>query len=343
MPKEQDEIEDMDVDSSTASEDVAAEVSQEAEAAAAESSTATDETEVDTLSIVRDVVSGTQGEPAAAASSAEGEEAGDQEVEGQDSQEQAPDDYSDVPFHKHPRFKQLISERDSLRGDSVEYRKITTYLDQNGLTYQEAAEGLEVMALMKLDPEKAWAALEPRVKMLLEATGRVLPQDLAERVKAGELTKAVALELSQERARNKAIAARQKFEAEHGQRQQQTQAVQAVVTAAQAWEADRELKDPNFAAKRPRIMEKLAFLHATEGRPNSPDGVKAQLKKAYDAVNKEIGSQAAPAPAARPVPQKKPALRPVVGGQVAGNAQPAAGGPKSTMDVIKNVLSKKSA
>jgi hypothetical protein len=337
MPKEPDEIEDM--DSSTVSEDAAVEVSQEVEAAAAESSTATDETEVDTLSIVRDVVGDEKSEETEAASSAEGEEAGDQTVDGQDSQEPDPDDYSDVPFHKHPRFKQLIGERDSLRGESVEYRKITTYLDQNGLSLQEAAEGLEVMALMKLDPEKAWAALEPRVKTLLEATGRVLPQDLAERVKKQEITREFAMELSRERAGRKALEARQNFEREHGQRQQQTEAQTAVVSTVTTWERDRELKDPDFAAKRPRVMEKLAFLHATEGRPNSVDGVKAQLKRAYDAVNKEIGTVI---PVTRPAPQRKP-IRPVTGGQVAGNAQPAGNGPKSTMDVIKNVLAAKSA
>lgn len=332
MPdRELDEIEEMDAVSSVASEDVAADAAPAEDVAAAESSPATDENVSDTLSIVRDVVAANQ-EAEAAASSAEGEEAGDLAVDGQDSQEQDPDDYSDVPFHKHPRFKQLIGERDSLRGESVEYRKITTYLDQNGLSYQEAAEGLEVMALMKLDPEKAWAALEPRVKLLLEATGRVLPQDLAERVKNKEISREFALELSKERAGRKSLEARQQFEREHGERRQQTQAVTAIVDTATSWERDRELKDPNFGAKRPRIMEKLAFLHATEGRPTSVEATKAQLKKAYDAVNAEIGTQPAPA-AARPAPPRKPAVRPVTGGQVAGNASQSA--PKSTLEVIR--------
>jgi hypothetical protein len=62
----------------------------------------------------------------------------------------------------------------------------------------------------------------------------------------------------------------------------------------------------------------------TEGRPNTPEGVKAQLEKAYKAVNATFRPPA-------PVPQRRP-VAPVTGGQVAGNQRPEA---MSTLDIVK--------
>src|SRR4051812_45295358 len=88
--------------------------------APAESSPATDETEADTLSVVRDVVDARTSEEAAAAPSAEGEDTG----EGADDTAGAEDNenFSDVPFNQHPRFKHLVAERNTFRQDAGRYR-----------------------------------------------------------------------------------------------------------------------------------------------------------------------------------------------------------------------------
>jgi len=342
MPKEMDEIEDMDTESSTVPEDAVSEVAEQAaEAAPAESSTATDETEVDTLSIVRDVVGDTKEAPAEAAPSAEGEEGtGEGADDTTQAEEGAPDDYSDVAFHKHPRFQQLVRERNDLRGPAQEWAKVTKYMDDTGLSPAEAANGVTIMGLAKLNPIEAFKQVAPWFKTLAIAAGEILPDDLAARVQKGELPKDVAFEMSRLQAATKSQQVQQQFNAQRGERQQQTEADKALTTAAAVWENDRQLKDPNFAAKAPRIMEKLAFFHATEGKPRDVAGVKAQLKRAYDAVNKEIGPVAAPA--ARPAPQKKPAITPVRGGSVAGTARAEApSGTRKTIDIINDVLAKR--
>lgn len=337
-PEVTDEIEDMVEDSSTPIEDAVVDEAKPAEeAASADPSPATDETEVDTLSIVRDVV-GEQEEAAEAAPSAEGEEeTGLGEDETTPDEEQS-DDYSDVPFNQHPRFKQLITERNSLRGDAGEYRKITAFMDANALTAEEAANGVTIMGLAKLNPVEAFKQVAPWFKQLAIAAGEILPDELQQRVQKGELTRDIAFELSRTKAATAAQRVRQDFEQQRGQRMQQTEATQAVVTAAASWEQDRQLKDPNFAAKLPRIQEKLAFLHATGQKPTTPDGVRTQLKTVYEAVNREIGAAAA----SQTRQQRKPEKTPVRGGQVAGNARPAApSGSRSTIDIINDVVSKR--
>jgi hypothetical protein len=331
-PKETDEIEDMDVESSTASEDAVSHEVEETEVAApAESSTATDETEVDTLSIVRDVV-GAEQETAEAASSAEGEEE-QVEGEGEGTPKEPSDDYSDVPFNQHPRFKQLINERNAYRGDAAEYRKVTAFMDANALTAEEAANGISIMGLAKLNPVEAFKQIAPWFKQVAIAAGEILPDDLAARVQKNELTKEAAFEISRLQAAQKAGSVRQEFEQKRGQRTQQMESVNAVRGAAERWEADRQLKDPNFAAKLPRIQEKIAFLHATGQRPTTPEGVREQLKLVYAAVNREAGAAAAAVTRQQP---KRPAVVPVRGGQVAGTAREVApSGTRTTLDIIK--------
>lgn len=333
---ETDEIEDMDVDSSTASEDVAEVEAQSAETeAAAESSPATDETEPDTLSIVRDVVGAETEETAEAASSAEGEEG---TVQGDESGSSEPsDDYSDVPFNQHPRFRELLGKWHAAEQDAGRYRNVQAYIEQHGLTAEEAANGITIMGLAKLNPREAFKQAAPWFKSLAIAAGEILPDDLAQRVQKGELSKDVAQELSRSRAENAAQTTRQQFEQQRGERERTTAAAQALTTAAATWEQDRTLKDPNFAAKLPRIQEKIAFLHATGQRPTTPEGVRDQLKTVYEAVNRELGAAAA---AKTRQQQRKPAITPVRGGAVAASAQTQSSpnGKRSTVDIIKEQL-----
>lgn len=333
MPKDLDEIEEMETDSSIVSEDEHVEVAQAAEGEHADSSNATDETEADTLSVVRDVVAERpEGEEAAAASSAEGEEDGET---GTDLAEVDNEGYTDVPFHKHPRFQHLIHEKNLLQEDATRYRNVQAFIDQNGLSGEEVANGFDIMAKMKTDPSAAFALLKPLFKDVAIAAGEILPDDLADRVAKKELSREAAFELSRTRAAVKARDFRDQFQQQTGQRQQQIEHGQTLRSTAQNWLNDRRIKDPSFATKESRLHEKIAFLHATEGKPSDVEGVRAQLKKAYDAINAELAPAAVQrpgAPAARPPVRK--AIRPVTGGSVA-NAP--ASKPKSTIDVIRQV------
>jgi hypothetical protein len=326
-----DEIEDMAPDSS-------AEVDLDASATAGKpsgevdnaiSSAATDEIEADALSVVRNVVDQREAPEAETAPSAEGEEAGDDAGDGPSQTDS--EDFSDVAFHKHPRFQQIVRERNSFREDAGRYRNVQTYLDDNGLSAEEAADGLMLMGMMKTDPIQAWKALKPRVQNLLVAAGEILPDDLAKRVEARELTRDGAFEINRAKAAQKAFEARQQFNQQREQRRGSNQLQRSIHDTVSTWETDRQLKDPNFTSKLPRIQEKIAFIHATEGVAKDVDSTKRQLKRAYDAVNKELSAVSPSQPQARAL-QRKPAVTPVRGGQVAANTRAE---PRSTLDIVR--------
>lgn len=291
--------------------------------AAADSSNATDANETEetsVLSIVRDAV-GEKKEETPAASSATGEEDAST-----DDPAAGPDDenYSDVPFHKHPRFQSLLTERNTFKQDATRYRNVQTFLDEQGLGAEETAELLEIGGLMKRNPAEAWARMKPQIQQLLISAGEFLPDDLRQRVQAGELTQDAAIEVSRSRAKVQSIEHSRSFEQQRIERQQEAEKIEAVKSAANSWAADRALKDPNFDAKMPALQREIAWRQSQEGRPNTPDGVRKQLKECYDAVNATFQPPA-------PVVQKAP-VTPVRGGRVAGDVRPE---PKSVLDIVR--------
>ncbi len=314
-------------DNSAITDDVKPEAAASAEPSATPAATSPatgDNDEKDLLSVVRDVVDERQ-KPSAAASPAEGDEPALEA--GGTPKEQDNEEFSDVPFHKHPRFRQLVEQRNSFKADAERYQNVQNFLESNGLTSEEAADGLSIMAQAKLDPAGAWQRIKPWVQKVLVAAGEVLPDDLQQRVAKGEIAQDTAFELSRARAQTNTVQARQTFEQQQRERRQQAEVSNSLVRAANDWEEDRRKKDPNFAAKVIPLQKEIAYLHSTEGRPKDAEGVRDQLKRAYKAVNDSFRP---PAPAASQ--QRRPAIRPVVGGKVAGAPAPE---PKSTLDIVR--------
>lgn len=329
MAPDEDEIEDMDPASSDRVEDVVdAHGEQPGAETEAESSAATDDTD-GAFSVVRDVVGDRGDEPEAAASSAEGEDQSeDSEDPGDGAPEQDDENYTDVPFHKHPRFQQLLRQRNEAVDDATRYRNVENFLETSGLSGEDAAEGLQVLALARIDPVAAWERMKPFVQHLVQAAGVVMPDDLRQRVESGELSREAAREIAGARAQVASQEARGEHSARIAERRQHEQAQQAVVKAAQSWEDDRRIKDPNFATKVEPLQREVAFLQRSEGVPRDPAGVKDQLDRAYRTINARF---VAPGPRTR----QRTSAKPVNGGQVAGNS--AHHTPRNTLDIIEQV------
>lgn len=294
----------------------------------AESSAATGADELqDATSIIRDVVSDKATEKIVTASPAEGEKTDSAKT----SDEDGPEDYSDQPWHKHPRFKKIIRQRDDLRKengalatDATHYRTITTFLSENGLSNEEAADGLQIMAVAKRDPAKAVEMIRPWLEKVLIAAGEILPDDLAQKVQQGHLPNDAAFEVSRARAQAEALRAQQELASERQRGAEAQRARQERLDAAETWQADRVQKDPNFAAKLPLVMDHVKVLQFDEGVPSDAAGVKAQLDRAYKRASELF------TPPPHVVPRRH---APPASGQVAGNAAPADF--NSTLDIVR--------
>jgi hypothetical protein len=312
-----------------------ADASKEAEqSASAQSSGAGDVSETaeeGTLSIVRDVVSKSEEAPVAAASSAN--EAEGQETDAQQPTEPDNENFSDVPFNKHPRFQQVLGKLKAAETDAQRYRNVETFIGEQGLSGDEAAELLQIGGLIKTNPVEAWKRVLPTIQQLAIAAGEVLPEDLRQRVQAGEVSREVAMDLSRQRAANQSLTARQEWERKSSEERQVVELQQQIGSTVNSWESERRARDPNFEAKLPAIEREVAWLQSKHGKPRTPEGVREQLQQAYTAVSASFAAPAAPTP--------KPATkRPVTGGQVNGNVRPE---PTSTLDIIEQVVAARRA
>lgn len=277
------------------------------------------------LQIVRDAIAATRKEDPAPAASPAAEDEGEREAD-EAAPPEAPkdgkDDYSDVPFHKHPRFKQLVSERNALKQDAERYQNVQRFLDSSGVSGEEAGQALQIMALSKLDPAKAWEMLKPLAQDLLARTGALLPEDLRDRVSRGELTKEAAAEISRLRAQTAARDSRSQIEAQQRQREEADKASRACVDAAEAWER-RVMRDPDYAALSDDLQREVLWLQRQDGVPKDAEGVKKQL----DTALKNVKSR-------RPPERRTEPKVHIGGGAVAGGTQRPAN--PTTLDIVRN-------
>jgi hypothetical protein len=297
----------------------------------ADSPAAKGEDRASLLGVIRDVVSKRE---TAATETDEPEpdspsksENSDQEPEG----ETEPDDenFSDVPFHKHKRFQQLLRKTKEFEADATAHRNVTQYLAENGLSAQEAAQGIELMALAKAEPKRALEILRPLVQGLLVQTGEILPPDLQAKVAAGALTRDIAIEMSKLRAEQQFANSRAEREAQRSTEVYREAAVREMGQAATEWALGRRQKDPNFATKERAIAREVVFLQRTDGFPRNAQEVRRQLEKAYEAVNAEFK------------PKTKPAKAPLTGGSASPQSGAKPTDAPSTMEIIRSKLAER--
>lgn len=292
----------------------------------AQSSSAESETEEDLLSVVQDAM-----QPSEDADSQSDEEYdaddddGEYEYEDGLAANDADESFDDVPFHKHPRFKEVIDQRNKYREGAEQYEQITGFLAQNNLSAEEAAQGFQIMALMKNDPAAALEALNPFVQQLGVQSGITMPGDIRSKVEDGYLDEDAGRELS--RLRAEAARERQMREQMQGQQQQQQAQAQLHNLAATVtdWEERTRASDPDYDLKQDEIDDRVRVLVTERGRPQTPEQAIAMAKEAYDSVNERYKARFG----------NKRQIRTASGGKLGGTPQAE---PTSLMEAVQNAL-----
>lgn len=266
----------------------------------------------DLLSVITDVTTedekpGGEDEPtddsstseSEAEDASEAEDSGESEgEEGEGESEEDEDSSKPPPFHDHPRWKEMVAERDRLKQlqePAENYQRLTEYMEHNALSPEEVAEGFQIMALMKQDPAQARQILEQKMQALQPFDPGYIPPDLQQDVEAGAITQERAQELAQLRAQGnmsqfQAQRAQQQAERERqqGQTLRQQQQGQALATAVNQWEQELQAKDADYAQKAPWVRDRLRALMQEKGKPGDPDSAVKLAKQAYKDVNDRL-------------------------------------------------------
>lgn len=189
------------------------------------------------------------------------------------------------PLNKHPRFKQLIEQRNQYRESADEYNRITDFMRDNSLSPEDAAEGFRVMALMKANPAEAYKELQSKMQQLADASGISIPKDLRQRVEDGYIDEDSAKELS--RARAELNRVKQLRESEYNQRlqMQANQTIDRITEDVTDWEAEIKEKDPDYDLKSEEIDDRVRAMVAERGRPSNSEQAIQFAQEAYEAVS----------------------------------------------------------
>lgn len=156
---------------------------------------------------------------------------------------------SKLDFNKHPRFQELIKEKnsykteiDSLKPMAQRAQALDQYCQQNGVNEQQIARALQYYALLNSDPMKAFDMIRADYQQLATFAGELLPADLQAKVAAGTLEPEMAKELAQNRARQQHTQWRG---TQQGVNQQQ-QNMAAVDATINIWAQQKQSIDPDL-------------------------------------------------------------------------------------------------
>lgn len=197
-----------------------------------------------------------------------------------------------LPFHKHPRFQELVKERNDFKqkieqADPALKRdaNLTKYCQDNGISNDEFVQAMEVAALLHNDPAKALETLRGYVETLELTLGNKLPADLQKEVDDGALSEARAKELANLRVKAQGLEfSGKKSEAQVAQERQQ-----ANVAAVNAWEESKRSTDTAYAKKAPLIQKAFVALCAMQPPRSAAEAV-ALAEQAYKEVNDALGT-----------------------------------------------------
>lgn len=197
-----------------------------------------------------------------------------------------------IPFHNHPRWKEVMREKAQLAEKAKHYEEISDYMRANGLTNDELAQGFEVMALMKNDPFKAKEVLNSHMSKLAQFTGDILPADIQEKLDNGFIEPDAARELASYRARSELSAkATEEYKAKIAQ-EAEAQTKQNMYQAVVDWESRVTMKDSEYRNKQALVTDRVKSIMQSTGNPKSPEEAVKYVEQAYNEVNQRLGSLA---------------------------------------------------
>lgn len=313
-----------------------AEVQTSTDANAAASSTVDeqDAKPANLLDVVKDAIKPVE-TVAAAPSAAEGEgEAKEAEAEPKPvtAEDQAEADKK-LPFHEHPRWKEVIAERDGYKEDASRFRDISGFMHSHGLTGDEVSEGFDIMAKLKSGTPENLAEVREyfssRLTFLDDVLGNVLPEDLRQRVDSGAIDEEAAQELARVRASEKLLKnqaeVRETRDTEAEAQRATVANAQQCATAVDDWEKQVRSADPDYAKKAALVETTCrAIVQETGKAPRNPQEAVALAKQALDRVNAQLEAA---------LPKPKPVAK-----TPTGSSAQVVDQPKTLRDAVRAAL-----
>jgi hypothetical protein len=278
-------------------------------------------------------------------STEEGEQPGDEVEKPKSDATTDPD--ANLPFHNHPRWKEVIEQKKTfeqqatvLKQELESVKPVKTWADnhfgfmqQHGITEQEFTQAMNFLALQKSDPAKALEVFKPVWDSLQVHSADYMPPDIAKMVEENELTPAAAKIMAKQRQELEQFKRGQAKSKQDQGRQQ----LNAINSAATAWETAKRGMDPDFKPKTEKedvdglwemTMKNYAYLNTVD-YADTPQKATGHFETAYAEAKELVKRLRGNKPtAARPSTMRS------------STAPTPKGTPKTVDDVVRQAVAK---
>lgn len=248
----------------------------------------------------------------------------------QEGEEDEPDDKGELSEDEKKvlsaktqrRIQKLARQRDDERVVADRTRHMDAFMQNHGISREDAIGAFEVMALMRTKPAEALTRLREISYQLSLSIGETIPKDIQDRIDAGTIDEATGKELAIARATAGGFKQATETLTAQTQADQERQTKAGITQEVNTWEASVTKRDPDFAAKKPLIETHFrALLQAGEQLRTSADAVRL-MKEAYKRTNESFKSI-------------RPPVREEVKSTSATSTSAAAAAPKSMEEAIR--------
>jgi len=195
------------------------------------------------------------------------------------------------------RFEQLLAQRnearqqyDSIQPELQQHRQLQGYLQQHQLAPDDVNTLLGVGASLRRGDYKAFLeGVTPYVMAAQEALGIRVSGDLQRQVDEGLIDDQMARELTRTRYRAAQAEARLQDANREVTTNQQVQHVSQIRDAVDAWEANIQRRDPDYAQMSGAVRRYAQGLLQERGIPRNPQEAVALTQAAYDEARATFG------------------------------------------------------
>lgn len=210
----------------------------------------------------------------------------EEETEKEEEEEVLSDKDKDVPFHDHPRWKEVLKQRNEADAKIKELEpgaktaaQLSEYCASNNISNEDFTAALELMALSRKNPQEFRNRLETLVETIDITAGTKLPGDLQKKVDDGIMTAEDAKELAQWRVQNRQLKSQSQTAEERAAQQLDT----SIRDGLTRWEASQKKTDTGYDNRREFMVERMHKLCAA----NPPRSLADAIVLAEQA-NKEV-------------------------------------------------------
>lgn len=233
----------------------------------------------------------------------ETETEGEEDAEDEESEEESKAK-DKVPFHNHPRWKEVLKERDEAKGQ-IEALKplaetvtaLNTFCQENNISEEDFQNALRLAAMSKKDVKAFRDELNTMLESIDTSMGTRLPADLQKKVDDGVIDEESAKEVAQARMAKKAAEA----QAQKASKQTASTTQQVIVSTLDKWETDQKKLDPAYESRKEAFLDRMNALWAQR-----PPRTAAEAVALAEEANKTIKARYAKT---RPKPPARKVLR----------------------------------